>query len=158
MVILGVDPGSVVTGFGLIKQVGNKQYYIASGCIKVGNKSWPERLKQIYADLTIIMQQYLPTTAAIEQVFVSKNIASALKLGHARGVAMLAAANFGVEIAEYAPRKIKQAVVGHGGAEKTQVQHMVKMLLDLNVVPQADAADALAIAICHGNFLRGLQL
>ena len=158
MNILGIDPGSVITGFGIIQQIGGKQIYVASGCIKVGKKPWAERLKQIYADLTAITQQYLPEHAAIEQVFVSKNVSSALKLGHARGVAMLALANFGVDIAEYSPRKIKQAVVGHGGAEKIQVQHMVKTLLGLSAAPAADAADALAIAICHGNFLRSVRL
>lgn len=154
MNILGIDPGSITTGFGVIRQEGNKQFYVASGCIKIGNKPWAERLTQIYADITEIVQQYLPAHAAIEQVFVNKNVSSALKLGHARGVAMLAIAKFGVNIAEYSPRKVKQAVVGNGGAEKAQVQHMVKILLGLTVAPKSDAADALAIAICHGNFLR----
>ena len=155
MNILGIDPGSVTTGFGIIRQRGNKQEYIVSGCIKTGKKTWPEKLAQIYQDLTIIAKEYLPEYVAIEQVFVNKNVSSALKLGHARGVAMLAIANMGIDIAEYSPRKIKQAVVGNGGAEKAQVQHMVKVLLNLDTVPTTDAADALAIAICHGNFLRG---
>lgn len=154
MNILGIDPGSVVTGFGVIRQEGNKQIYIASGCIKIGNKPWVQRLTQIYADITEIVQQYLPEQAAIEQVFVGKSVSSALKLGHARGVAMLALAKLGVTIAEYSPRTIKQAVVGNGAAEKTQVQYMVKTMLGLDLTPAADAADALAIAICHGNFLR----
>jgi crossover junction endodeoxyribonuclease RuvC len=154
MIILGIDPGSITTGFGVIRQESSKQYYVVSGCIKTGNKPWAERLLQIYQDITEIIRTYLPEQAAIEQVFVNKNVASALKLGHARGAAMLAIANVGINIAEYSPRKIKQAVVGHGGAEKIQVQHMVKALLGLHSVPKTDAADALAIAICHGNFLR----
>jgi crossover junction endodeoxyribonuclease RuvC len=155
MNILGIDPGSIITGFGVIRQEGRKQVYLASGCIKVGNKPLAVRLTQIYAELTQIIEQYAPTQVAIEQVFVRKNVATALTLGHARGVALLAVANFGLAIAEYAPRKVKQAVVGHGAAEKAQVQQMVKVLLSLTTAPTADAADALAIAICHGNYLRG---
>lgn len=155
MNILGIDPGSVITGFGIIRQEGNQQHYVASGYIKTGNKPWPQRLLHIYQDLTTVIQQYLPKQVAIEQVFVNKNVASALKLGHARGAAMLAVVNLGLEIAEYSPRKVKQAVVGNGGAEKLQVQHMVKILLRLATLPQADAADALAIAICHANIIRG---
>ena len=155
MNILGIDPGSITTGFGIIRQEENKQIYVVSGCIKIGNKPWAERLLQICQDLTEIVKEYLPEQAAIEQVFVNKNVSSALKLGHARGAAMLAVASLGISIAEYSPRKIKQAVVGHGGAEKVQVQHMVKTLLGLSTVPKTDAADALAIAICHGNCLRG---
>jgi crossover junction endodeoxyribonuclease RuvC len=157
MNILGIDPGSITTGFGVIRQEGGKQIYVVSGCIKIGNKPWAERLLQIYKDITEIIHEYLPEQAAIEQVFVNKNVASALKLGHARGAAMLAIANLGINIAEYSPRKIKQAVVGHGGAEKMQVQHMVKTLLGLRTAPKSDAADALAIAICHGNCLRGVH-
>lgn len=155
MIILGIDPGSITTGFGVIRQERDKQHYVVSGCIKIGNKPWAERLLQIYQDLTEIVRTYVPEQAAIEQVFVNKNVASALKLGHARGAAMLAIANVGINIAEYSPRKIKQTIVGHGGAEKIQVQHMVKALLGLHSIPRTDAADALAIAICHGNFLRG---
>jgi crossover junction endodeoxyribonuclease RuvC len=154
MNILGIDPGSRITGFGIIKQEGDKQIYVTSGCIKVAGKSLDARLTQIYSDLTMLVQQYLPEQVAIEQVFMHKNASSALKLGHARGVAMLAIAKLGIAVAEYSPRKIKQAVVGHGGAEKSQVQHMVKILLGLSSVPATDAADALAVAICHGNFLR----
>jgi crossover junction endodeoxyribonuclease RuvC len=155
MNILGIDPGSITTGFGIIKQEASKQSYIVSGCIKTGNKPWAEKLLQIYQNMTEIIRQYLPEQAAIEQVFVNKNVASTLKLGHARGAAILAVANLGINIAEYSPRKVKQAVVGYGGAEKAQIQHMVKTLLGLPTAPKSDAADALAIAICHGNCLRG---
>lgn len=149
MIILGIDPGSIVTGFGVINYFKNKQNYITSGCIKVGKKEISNRLSQIYMDLTRIIDEFKPDIVSIEQVFVHKNVSSALKLGQARGAAIVACANKGLEIAEYAPRQIKQAVVGYGGAEKVQVQQMVKALLNLSDVPQADAADALAVAICH---------
>ena len=156
MHILGIDPGSRITGFGVIKHQGNKQIYLVSGCIKIANKPLAQRLVEIYAGLKAIVAEYVPQHVAIEQVFVQKNVASALKLGHARGAAMLAVAEYGLDIAEYSARKVKQTVVGNGAAEKGQVQHMVKILLGLESAPKADAADALAIAICHGNFLRSL--
>jgi crossover junction endodeoxyribonuclease RuvC len=149
MRILGVDPGSVITGYGLIDQRDRQSYYVTSGCIRVGKKSFAERLSVIFEDLSVLIEKYQPTLLAIEQVFVHKNVASALKLGQARGVAIVAAARQGLPLAEYSPRQIKKAIVGYGAAEKNQVQQMVQMLLGLSGLPQADAADALAVALCH---------
>lgn len=157
-VILGIDPGSLVTGYGLISIEANKLQYIDSGCIRTRAKDMTQRLKIIYQCLQEIIQQYFPTEAAIEQVFVHANAGSALKLGQARGAAIVAVAENLLPIFEYAARQIKQAVVGSGSADKTQVQHMVKTLLNLPQAPQADAADALAIAICHINMRNNLQL
>lgn len=152
MRILGIDPGSITMGYGIIQQYQNKQIYIASGCVRVNQKDcWSKRLKQIYDDVIILIKKYLPDQVAIEQVFVHKNANSALKLGQARGVAIVACACHNLPIAEYAPRQIKQAVVGYGNAQKIQVQQMVQSLLKLTASPQIDAADALAIAICHGH-------
>jgi len=151
-IILGIDPGSRVTGFGLLQvQESSAQInYLASGCIRTTEeKDIAGRLARIYAGLDEIIQHFHPHEVAIEQVFVKHNVLSALKLGHARGAAMVVCANHQLPIAEYAPRLIKQAIVGYGGAEKSQVQHMVVQLLNLNKTPPSDAADALAIAICH---------
>ncbi|QQD24515.1 crossover junction endodeoxyribonuclease RuvC [Venatoribacter cucullus] len=156
MIILGIDPGSRITGFGIIKRNGQKIEYVVSGCIRTGDGELPERLKKIFDGVTELIQTYQPDQFAIEQVFMGKNADSALKLGQARGVAIVAAVNNGLSVAEYAPRSIKQAVVGKGGALKEQVQHMVQYLLQLPGKPQADAADALAIAICHAHTSAGL--
>ena len=120
MRILGIDPGSVVTGYGVIDLQGRQTSYVTSGCIRVGKKSFPERLHVIFEDLSALITEYQPTIVAIEQVFVHKNVASALKLGQARGVAIVAAARQGLLVAEYAPRLIKKAVVGYGGGGKNQ--------------------------------------
>ena len=158
MRILGIDPGSITTGYGIIKQLRNKQSYVTSGCIKVGSKkNLCVRLRQIYEDISSLIETYAPTQVAVEQVFVHKNPASALKLGQARGVAMLACACKDLSIAEYAPRQIKQAVVGYGNAQKLQVQQMVQSLLKLSAMPQVDAADALAVAMCHGHMYKFTQ-
>ena len=152
MIILGIDPGSRITGFGLINSVGGRKIeYIASGCIRAGTGELPERLETIYKSVTELIQQYCPQEFAIEQVFMGKNADSALKLGQARGVAILAAQLASLPVHEYAPRTIKQAVVGTGSAGKEQVQQMVQRLLKLPGLPQADAADALAIALCHAH-------
>ncbi|MAS26583.1 MAG: crossover junction endodeoxyribonuclease RuvC [Oceanospirillaceae bacterium] len=151
MIILGIDPGSRLTGFGVIRRIGQKTEYIVSGCIRTGEGELPARLKKIFDGVTELIETYQPQEFAIEQVFMGKNADSALKLGQARGVAILAAVNHGLPVAEYAPRTIKQAVVGKGGADKEQVQHMVQYMLKLPGKPQADAADALAIAICHAH-------
>ncbi|WP_058534863.1 crossover junction endodeoxyribonuclease RuvC [Legionella saoudiensis] len=149
-VILGIDPGSRVTGYGLIRHVGQKIEYIDSGCIRTTpNGELSEKLLQIYDGICQLMDHYTPEEVAIEQVFMHQNPNSALKLGHARGVAMVAAASHRVKVSEYSAREIKQTVVGYGAAEKAQVGHMVVSLLMLNKAPQTDAADALAIAICH---------
>ncbi|MCA6064416.1 crossover junction endodeoxyribonuclease RuvC [Thalassolituus marinus] len=151
MIILGIDPGSRLTGFGVIRRVGQKTEYIVSGCIRTGDGSLPDRLRKIYEGVSEIIETYQPQEFAIEQVFMGKNADSALKLGQARGVAILAASLRDLPVAEYAPRSVKQAVVGKGSADKEQVQHMVQHLLKLPGKPQADAADALAIAICHAH-------
>lgn len=157
-IILGVDPGSRLTGFGVIRSKGSEYHYVTSGCIRTQGGEFNARLLQIYQELKEIIQQYHPEEVAIEQVFMHKNASSALKLGHARGAAIIAMAECVDVVAEYSPRQIKQAVIGYGAAEKIQVQHMVQRLLNLSDVPQADAADALAVAICHANSRTLLQL
>ncbi len=150
--ILGIDPGSRVTGYGLIGESYQSIKYIDSGCIRTSSdKALSERLLQIHQGISQLMDQYSPNEVAIEQIFMHQNPNSALKLGHARGAAMVAAAAYCVTISEYSAREIKQAVVGYGAAKKEQVSHMVVQLLALNSAPQADAADALAAAICHSH-------
>lgn len=148
-IILGIDPGSRITGYGVIRQQGRQLLYLGSGCIRTSVDDMPTRLKLIYAGVSEIITQFKPDFFAIEQVFMAKNPDSALKLGQARGVAIVAAVNLGLPVFEYAARQVKQTVVGTGAAEKSQVQHMVRSLLKLPANPQADAADALAIAITH---------
>ncbi|AIJ09858.1 MULTISPECIES: crossover junction endodeoxyribonuclease RuvC [Edwardsiella] len=148
-IILGIDPGSRITGYGVIRQQGRQLEYIGSGCIRTGVDDLPTRLKLVYAGVSEIITQFNPDCFAIEQVFMAKNADSALKLGQARGAAIVAAVNRDLPVFEYAARQIKQTVVGNGGAEKAQVQHMVRSLLKLPANPQADAADALAVAITH---------
>ncbi|MGF1762920.1 crossover junction endodeoxyribonuclease RuvC [Aliivibrio kagoshimensis] len=150
-IILGIDPGSRITGYGVIKQNGRQLIYLGSGCIRTSEKELPGRLKQIYAGVSEIITQFQPDEFAIEQVFMSKNADSALKLGQARGSAIVAAVNADLPVYEYAARLIKQAVTGSGSADKAQVQHMVTSMLKLPAQPQADAADALGAAICHAN-------
>ncbi len=150
-IILGIDPGSRITGFGVIKIVNNTNHYLASGCIKIKDGSIPNRLKQIHYDLTDIITQYHPTDAAVEDVFMSINIRGALKLGQARGAAITTLVAHDLPVGEYTARQVKQAVVGYGAADKSQVQQMVKTLLHLPGLPQEDAADALAIALCHAH-------
>lgn len=154
--ILGIDPGSRITGFGIVEIEAGQCRYVTSGCIRVQPTSLAEKLQQIYDNLSEVIRQYHPTEAAIEQVFMAKNADSALKLGQARGVAIVAAATHALSVAEYSARQIKQAVVGHGGADKSQVQHMVMSLLQLSAKPQADAADGLAVALCHANTMQSL--
>ena len=157
-IILGIDPGSRITGYGLIKESNRKIEYIDSGCIRTSTDGeLSQRLLQIYDGICQLMDQYSPDEVAIEQVFMHQNPSSALKLGHARGVAMVAAASHRVKISEYSARAVKQTVVGYGAAEKDQVNHMVVQLLMLNSSPQQDAADALAIAICHSHMREGLS-
>ena len=156
-IILGVDPGSCVTGFGVIETTAKSCRYLASGCIRVKAKVEAERLSQIFTDLSQIITEFSPTTAAIEQVFMFFNASSALKLGQARGAALVAMAHYGLDVASYSAKQVKQAVVGYGGAEKSQVQHMVMALLGLNKKPASDAADALAIALCHYHTTESLK-
>ncbi len=149
--ILGIDPGSRVTGYGIVNAVGNRLEYVTCGCIRLPDVDHPQRLKQIFDSLCQIIEQYCPQESAIEEVFLGKSVSSALKLGQARGSAMVACLHHDLPVAEYSPRKVKQALVGNGNADKTQVQHMIKVLLGVSGEVQADAADALAIAICHAN-------
>jgi crossover junction endodeoxyribonuclease RuvC len=148
-IILGIDPGSRITGYGIIGVKGNKTEYIASGCIRVMDEDLPKRLKNVFDGVSEIISQFSPHVFAIEQVFMAKNPDSALKLGQARGAAIVAATCKDLPVFEYSARQVKQSVVGKGSADKTQVQHMVTHLLKLNKTPQADAADALAVALCH---------
>lgn len=150
-VILGVDPGSLKTGFGIINSLGSSYVYVASGVIRIPSGDLPGRLKVIFDSLSEIIEEYSPQEMAIEQVFMAKSASSALKLGQARGAAIVAAANQGLPVSEYEARKVKQAVVGHGAADKHQMQQMIKNLLSLPAAPQEDAADALGVAICHAN-------
>ncbi|MEJ2454613.1 MAG: crossover junction endodeoxyribonuclease RuvC [Candidatus Thiodiazotropha sp.] len=149
--ILGIDPGSRITGYGLIESDGNRSLHIEHGALRLVGEALPPRLGEIYARVGALIEQHQPAVMAIEQVFVSKNAASALKLGQARGAAICAAIQYGLEVAEYTPTRIKQSVVGSGRADKTQVQHMVKMILNLTGNLQADAADALAVALSHAH-------
>jgi crossover junction endodeoxyribonuclease RuvC len=149
--ILGIDPGSRFTGYGVIMHQGSKFKYLGSGCIKIGEFDFPTRLKMIFQGVTQLIEQFQPDGFSIEQVFMAHNPDSALKLGQARGAAIVAAAMQNVTVYEYSARQVKQAVVGNGGAKKEQVQEMVKRILKLPGTPQADAADALAIAICHAH-------
>ncbi len=152
-IILGIDPGSRFTGYGVIEQQGQMFTYLGSGCIKALSQGddLASRLQTIFAGVSELIIQFKPDMFAIEQVFMGVNPGGALKLGQARGVAIVAATNTGLDIAEYSARQIKQAVVGTGAADKTQVQQMVKNILKLPGTPQADAADALAVALCHGH-------
>lgn len=147
--ILGIDPGSIRTGYGIIEVKGAELWCAAQGYISAHGEDMGARLRQIHQQLTDIIHTYQPTEAAIEQVFIKQNPQTALKLGQARGVALLTAANYALPMAEYSARKIKQSVVGYGAAAKPQVQQMIKTLLKLPELPQVDAADALAIALCH---------
>lgn len=149
--ILGIDPGSRITGFGIIDSDGHRSVHVASGCIRLPNSSFPERLGIIYREISKIIVEHSPQEAAIEQVFVSRNAGSALKLGQARGAAICAAVNHELDVGEYAPRSIKQSVVGNGGADKAQVQHMVKLILSISEKLSEDQSDALAIALCHAH-------
>ncbi|MBI3490178.1 MAG: crossover junction endodeoxyribonuclease RuvC [Acidobacteria bacterium] len=151
MRVFGIDPGSERTGYGCVETDGSRHRIVVCGAIVASTRtSFPDRLAQIHRRLTTLLEECRPDCVAIENLFHSVNVRSALKLGHARGVAMLAAVEAGLPVLEYTPAEIKRAVVGYGRAEKAQVQHMVKLLLGLTAVPSPhDAADALAVAICH---------
>lgn len=158
MRILGIDPGSRAAGYGVIEATGNRLDFVACGVIRVTpGFSFGERLREIYLGMGEVLAHHRPQQAAIEEVFMAKNASSALKLGHARGVLMLAVMQTEVPLAEYSPRQIKQAAAGYGNADKEQVQHMVRVVLSLSKAPSQDAADALAVAICHANHYRFAQ-
>ena len=148
-IILGIDPGSRTTGYGLVASEGRRLVYVDSGCIRTEGAAMPQRLGIIFAAVESIIAQHGPRWAAVEQVFMARNPDSALKLGQARGAAIAALVHHDLEVSEYTARQIKLAVVGSGAAAKSQVQTMVMHLLQLPRAPQADAADALAAAICH---------
>jgi crossover junction endodeoxyribonuclease RuvC len=148
--ILGLDPGSRRTGFGLIESRGNQLVALAHGCLNVTTATPTARLRLIFEGLQRLMSEHAPAEVAVERVFVNRNVDSALKLGQARGAALCAIPT-GVPVFEYAPRAIKLAVVGSGSADKFQVAHMIRALLALSERPGADAADALAVAVCHAH-------
>lgn len=149
--ILGIDPGSRVTGFGVIDSDGRRSVHVAHGAIAVGAGELPERLGRIFARVLEVVETHQPAVLAIEDVFMARNAASALKLGQARGAAICAGVTRGLAVSEYSPREIKQAVVGTGAADKAQIQHMIRALLGLRGPVPADAADALAVALCHAH-------
>lgn len=157
MIALGIDPGTALCGFGFVRAVGDDMELVACGAIATPARTpLEQRLLQIHTELTALIRQYRPDQAAVEKLFFSKNTTTALAVGHARGVVLLALAEAGLTVAEYTPNEIKQAISGYGGADKNQMQQMVRMLLRLDDVPRPDdAADAVAIAICH---LQGARL
>jgi crossover junction endodeoxyribonuclease RuvC len=149
--IIGIDPGSRITGYGILDTDGFRHTYITSGHISIKGDELPQRLGMIFKEVAKVIAQWQPDSMAIEQVFLSRNVDSALKLGQARGAAICAGVNAELSVGEYTPRAIKKAVVGTGSAEKQQVQQMMQMMLGLKTKPQSDEADALAIAMCHAN-------
>ena len=149
--VMGIDPGSVVTGYGIIESDGARSFHVTHGHIRVKGESFAERLGHIYRALGEVIVEWRPTEVAIEQVFLSNNAMSALKLGQARGAAITAVVTRSIPVSEYAPRAVKQVVTGAGGAPKEQVQTMVRALLRIEEALQADAADGLAIAVCHAH-------
>lgn len=155
-IILGIDPGSRITGYGIIRDNNRALEYIDSGCIRTTEGELSQRLLQIFNGICQLMEKFNPNEVAIEEVFMHENASSALKLGHARGVAMVACASHRVKVSEYSAREMKQSLVGYGAAQKDQVKHMVVNLLMLNSSPQSDAADALGIAICHSHMRNGV--
>jgi crossover junction endodeoxyribonuclease RuvC len=151
--IIGIDPGSRCTGFGVIDSDGLRHSYVASGHINIKGDELPDRLGFIFSEVGKVIAKWQPLTMGVEQVFVNKNVDSALKLGQARGAAICAGINAQLDVGEYTPRAIKKAVVGNGSADKEQIQQMMKLLLKLDFVPQSDEADGLAIALCHANHM-----
>lgn len=150
MRVLGIDPGSRITGYGIVQQEGSRLVHVDNGAIFTDNaQDFPGRLKAIFDGLTAVIAEYGPDEVAVENVFISNNAQSALKLGQARGAAIVAAVHAGLPVAEYSALQVKQAVVGRGKAAKEQVQRMLTALLGLPEVAQADASDALAVAVCH---------
>jgi crossover junction endodeoxyribonuclease RuvC len=149
--VIGVDPGTAITGWGIVEGDGNDLAMLAAGVITTpAGTPLPNRLQTIYRELTAVIERWQPETAGLEELFFSKNAKTALAVGHGRGAAMLALANANLPITEYKPLEVKQAITGHGGADKLQMQQMVKLLLALDDIPRPDdAADALAVAICH---------
>ena len=159
MRIFGIDPGSIRTGYGCLDTDGTRHRLVTCGAVTSGPRATlPDRLHAIHDTLKALLESHRPDCVVVESLFHAKNVRSALVLGHARGVAVLAAVECGVPVVEYTPTEIKMAVVGYGRAEKAQMQHMVKLLLGLDTVPAPhDAADALAVAICHAHLGGGAR-
>lgn len=149
--ILGIDPGSRITGFGVIESDGRRSSYVASGSLQTTGEDFPRRLGDIFDGIDAVLAEHRPQEVAVEQVFMAKNAGAALKLGQARGAAVVAAVRHQVPVYEYTPREVKQALVGNGGAEKEQVQHMIRILLGVRGAMGLDESDALAIALCHAH-------
>jgi len=152
--IIGIDPGSRCTGYGVIDSDGVRHEYVISGYLKITGDELPERLGMIFNEISIIINKWQPQSMGIEQVFMNKNVDSAFKLGQARGAAICAGTHAKLDVGEYTPRAIKKAVVGNGSADKQQIQQMMKLLLKLDFDPQSDEADGLAIAMCHANHMQ----
>lgn len=149
--ILGIDPGSVVTGYGVVDSDGVRDFHVCNGAIRVAGDSLPEKLGYILYQVGELIEQWQPVEMGIEQVFVSNNPMSALKLGQARGAAICAAVQRGLPVSEYSARTVKQSAVGYGAADKAQMQEMIRVLLSLPDLPGSDAADGLAVALCHAH-------
>ena len=149
--IIGVDPGSRSTGYGIVDADGNRLVHVASGFVRTGDGDWSDRLHRIFEGIGAAIDAHGPRELVIEKVFVHRNASSALKLGQARGAALLAGSVRSLPVHEYSPNEVKQAVTGKGHASKEQIQYMIRMLLALPEPPQTDQADALAIAICHAH-------
>ncbi|MTI86295.1 MAG: crossover junction endodeoxyribonuclease RuvC [Firmicutes bacterium] len=157
MLILGIDPGTAITGYGVVHYQGNKFRPVDYNCIRTSSKlPLAERLRLLYAGITDVLRSYKPEHFSVEALFFNKNTSTAMAVGQARGVILLAAAHWGLEVYEYTPLQVKQAVVGNGSADKGQVQFMVKTILNLPEIPRPDdVADALAISICHAHHRTG---
>ncbi len=159
MRILGIDPGSAVVGYGLIEASGGKVSALSYGVIKVKSKDPHERLSEVYGDLRELIREFRPDVMAVEQLFFFKNAKTVITVGQARGVILLAALHEQVPLAEYTPLQVKMGTVGYGRAEKSEIGEMVKMILNLDAIPKPDdAADGLAIALCHANFADAIAL
>ena len=160
MLVLGIDPGTAITGYGLVREDAAGLALVACGVIVTPpDRPLPKRLQTIYRDLADLVRAYQPEAAAVEELFFSRNARTALSVGHARGVVLLALADAGLPVHEYKPLQVKQAITGYGSADKHQVQEMVRMLLRLDRAPQPDdAADAVAVAVCHIHSARMLAL
>lgn len=151
LTILGIDPGSRITGYGIIQLVDNSMSYVASGCLKLQQDNLPDKLVSIYRDIEKVVSLYSVQEVAVESVFMHQNPGAALKLGQARGAAIVGAATGNAVVYEYTAKQVKQSVVGYGAAAKAQVQNMVMQILKLSGTISEDSADALAVAICHAN-------
>lgn len=160
MLVLGIDPGSAITGFGLVKEAGNNLRAVDYGCIRTApSEPLEARLQKIYLEVCQLIEKYKPDHFAVEELFFNKNVRTALTVGQARGVILLAGAQCGLKVHEYTPLQVKQAVVGYGRAEKAQIQFMVKTMLSLPAIPKPDdVADALAVAICHSHYYKSARI